>query len=172
TVTPTGAPVSANSIVEGSSLFSGSDSSGLPVTWYQVSNAGTNGGYFELNGVEQTPGQAFYVSVDQLPDLTYVPGAGGTFDSVQVSAFDGVVWGNAATFNVDVTSSLYAASGPNQEVTGGSSGPDTLVGGYAGDTLVGGSGQDTFEYNAGGGAEKISEAVSPSSTSANVVQFG
>src|SRR6185437_14579612 len=103
----------------------------------------------------------------------YVAGAAGSIDSIQVSAFDGVLWGAATSLNLQPGSgSGDQATGPNQVVTGATSGPDTLVGGYGGDTLVGGSGQDTFEYNSGGGAEKISETAPSSSTSANVVQFG
>ncbi|WP_229720890.1 beta strand repeat-containing protein [Dyella nitratireducens] len=161
--------VSAGTIVQGGSLFSGSDSSGLPITWYQISNTGTNGGYFELNGVVQTPGQAFDVSAGQLQELTYVAGAAG-IDSIQVSAFDGVTWGNATSFNVGA--SIYEATGADQEIVGGSIGPETLVGGYAGDTLAGNSGQDTFQYNPGGSAEIISESVATNSTSANVLEFG
>jgi Ca2+-binding RTX toxin-like protein len=173
TVTPAGTSIDANATVQGSSLFSGSDSSGLPITWYQVSNTGTNGGYFELNGVAQAAGQSFYVSADQLSTLTYVSGAAGTSDDISVSGFDGVVWGSTNSFGVNVaSSSLYEATGSDQEVLGGSSGPDTLVGGYSGDTLVGGSGQDTFEYNASSGPEVISETASSSQTSDNVLQFG
>jgi Ca2+-binding RTX toxin-like protein len=165
--------VTADSTISATSLFSGSDSSGSPITWYQVSNTGTNGGYFELNGVVQAAGQSFYVSVDQLADLTYVSGAAGSSDDISVSAFDGVVWGSTSAFSVSVaSSSLYEATGANQEVDGGSSGPDTLVGGYGGDTLVGASGEDTFEYNAGSGPEVISDTASLSPASTNVLQFG
>lgn len=170
-VTPGIVNVSAGTTVQGGSLFSGSDSSGLPITWYQVSNTGTNGGYFELNGVAQTAGQAFDVSVDQLPELTYVAGTAGV-DSIQVSAFDGVTWGSMTSFNVGASiGATYGATEAEQKVVGGSTGPDTLVGGYDGDTLVGSSGRDTFQYSAGGGAEVITEAVATSSMSANVLEF-
>lgn len=164
--------VYANSVISGSSLFSASDSSGSSISWYQITNTGDGGGHFLLNGVAQTPGQAFEVSSAQLSQLTYLAGAAGSVDAIQVSAFDGVVWGNPTSFDLAVSGALYQATGPDQEVAGGSVGPDTLIGGYAGDTLVGGSGQDTFDYNSGGGAEAISESAPVSSSSNNVVQFG
>src|SRR6185437_10641508 len=86
----------------------------------------------------------------------------------------GVVWGATTSFDVQAStsSSVYQATGANQEVIGGSNGPDSLVGGYGGDSLVGGSGQDVFEYGVGGGAETISETAPVTSTSANVLEFG
>jgi Ca2+-binding RTX toxin-like protein len=173
TVTALNPTVSADSSIAGDALFSGSDSSGQGITWYQVSNAGTGGGYFTLNGVAQAPGQMFYVSAEQLPQLTYVAGASGTSDDIQVSAFDGLVWGNSASFNVNPSAAAISqATGANQEVSGPSSGPDTIIGGYGGDTLAGSSGQDTFEYSSGGGAEVISETASTTATSDDILQFG
>jgi len=172
TVSPQATTAYSGSTIAGASLFTGRDNTGTsPITWYQVSNTGSDGGHFILNGVTQTPGQSFYVSIDQLADLTYVAGAVNTTDTIQVSAFDGVVWGSSTSFNVNVAPT-FQATGTDQEVTGLSSGPDQLVGGFAGDTLVGGSGQDLFAYNAGGGAEVISETVPESSTSANALKFG
>ena len=107
-----------------------------------------------------------------MPQLAYVAGTGGSTDAIQVSAFDGLVWGDTTCFNVSPTASLYQATGADEGVTGGTSGPDTLVGGYGGDTLVGSSGQDTFEYNAGSGAESILETAPLTSTSDNVLAFG
>ena len=161
TVTALNPTVYPDSSIAGDALFSGSDSSGSQITWYQISNSGAGGAYFTLDGVEQTPGQTFFVSSEQLPQLAYVAGTGGSTDAIQVSAFDGLVWGDTTCFNVSPTASLYQATGADEGVTGGTSGPDTLVGGYGGDTLVGSSGQDTFEYNAGSGAESIFGNGSP-----------
>jgi Ca2+-binding RTX toxin-like protein len=171
TVTSQMSVVYSGTPVDNSCLFSSSDSSGLPITWYQVSNTGADGGYFTLNGVEQTPGTSFYISKDQLADLEYVPGTAGTTDTLQISAFDGVVWGTPASFNVNVAS-VFKATGADQTVTGPSSGYNQLIGGYAGDTLVGGSGQDAFVYNTGGGTEVISETAPASSSNNDVIQFG
>ena len=71
-----------------------------------------------------------------------------------------------------ITGNQAQASGADQTVTGSTSGPDTLTGGYAGDSLVGASGQDTFVYDADSGTETISETAPVSSTSANTLQFG
>lgn len=172
TVTALNPTVTADATISGTSLFGGSDSSGSSITWYQISDSGAGGAYFTLNGVEQTPGQSFYVSNEQLPELSYVAGTGGSTDAIQVSAFDGVVWGNTTSFNIAPTGSLYQATGADEEVTGGSSGPDTLIGGYGGDTLIGSSGKDTFEYNPGGGAEVIAETAPTSATNANVLDLG
>ena len=171
-VTALNPDVAPNATIGGASLFSASDSSGSTISWYQISNSGDGGGHFLLNGVVQTPGQTFDVSSGQLSQLAYVAGSSGSVDAIQVAAFDGVVWGNPTSFNLTASSSLYQATAPDQEVTGGSTGPDTLIGGYAGDTLVGGSGLDTFDYNEGGGAEALAETAPVLSTSNNVLQFG
>src|SRR6185437_232526 len=76
------------------------------------------------------------------------------------------------SFDAEATSSIYQATGPNQQVTGGTSGADTLVGGYGGDTLIGRSGQDLFEYNSGGGAESIVETAAGSVNGGNILKFG
>lgn len=164
--------VDSKATIAGESLFSASDSSGSNVTWYQISNTGAGGGYFTANGAVQAPGQTFYVSAGQLPELSYVAGSAGSTDSIQVAAFDGVVWGEATSFSVNPLAAIAQATGPDQEVNGSSTGPDTLIGGYGGDTLVGSSGLDTFDYSSGGGAEVISETAPSSASSANAVQFG
>ena len=171
-VTPNVTSVDAESVLRGEDLFTASDDSS-PITWYQMSSAGTNGGYFVLAGTVQRPGKTFYVSKDQLTSLMYVAGAADTADTIKVAAFDGVVWGATESFDVPVSSlAVYRATASNEEVTGASIGPDTLIGGFGGDTLIGSSGKDTFEYNTGGGAEVISDTAPASSTADNVVQFG
>jgi YD repeat-containing protein len=172
-VSATNQSVAAGASVPAASFFSGSDHPDNPITWYQLTNTGDGGGYFELNGKPQAVGSPFYVSKDQLSQLTYVAGTTGTADVVQVSAFDGAIWSASASFDIGVgaSSSIFHATGPDQSVTGGSTGADTIVGGYDGDTLVGGTGQDTFEYT-GGGAETISETAPNTATSDNTLQFG
>lgn len=171
TVTGSMAEVASGQAVAASSLFSAGDSAGNSLTWYQISNAGTGGGYFQLAGQTEPVGQSFMVNAAQLAGLQYVVGTAGTSDSITVSAFDGAVWSAAVTATVNATDNVFDASGPDQLVTGSTSGPDTLVGGYSGDTLIGRSGQDTFQYAAGSGSEVLSESASPS-TSTSSVQFG
>lgn len=166
--------VSLGQSVSASAFFSATDNPDNPITWYQVTNTGTGGGYFTLNGQEQTPGQTFYVSTDQLSQLAYVGGStSGTADSVQVSAFDGAIWSPPTTFDVvsDNDANSSEATGADQLVIGNPNSPATLTGGFSGDTLVGGSGQDTFVYAAGSGPEVISETAPPTSTSNNILQF-
>jgi hypothetical protein len=164
--------VSLGQSVSASTFFSATDNPDNPITWYQVTNTGGGGGYFTLNGQEQTPGQTFYVSADQLSDLAYVGGnTSGVADSIQVSAFDGAIWSPAATFDV-VAANSWEATGIDQLVTGNPNSPATLAGGFSGDTLVGGSGQDTFVYGAGSGPEFISETAPTASASDNILQFG
>ncbi len=167
--------VSLDQSVSASTFFSATDNPDNPITWYQVTNTGAGGGYFTLNGQEQTPGQTFYVSTDQLSQLAYVGGStSGTADTVQVSAFDGAIWSPATTFDVvsDNDTNSSEATGADQLVIGNPNSPATLTGGFSGDTLVGGSGQDIFVYAAGSGPEVISETAPPTSTSDNILQFG
>jgi Ca2+-binding RTX toxin-like protein len=162
------------SVISAANLFTASDSSGSNVTWYQVTESDGSAGYFTLNGVAQN--STFLVSQEQLSGLDFAVHAAGSADTVSVKAWDGIEWGIATSFNILVPGAagqlMFAATGPDQEVVGSTSGPDTLIGGYSGDTLVGASGQDTFVYDMGSGAEEISETVPNSSTSANVLQFG
>jgi Ca2+-binding RTX toxin-like protein len=167
--------VSSGQSVSASTFFSATDNPDNPITWYQVTNTGAGGGYFTLNGQEQTPGQTFYVSTDQLSQLAYVGGSTAGFaDSVQVSAFDGAIWSAATTFGVvpENGTNSFEATNVDQLWTGSPNSPAVLTGGFSGDTLVGGSGQDTFIYAAGSGPEAISETAAPSSTSDNILQFG
>lgn len=166
--------VVAHTATQAGSWFSGSDTNGGHVTWYQVTNSAASGGYFTLGGQIQVAGQSFLVSNDQLGSLLYFSGDADSTDEIQVSAFDGVTWGQSTTTAVHpvVGGHTFQATGPNQTITGSASGPDTLVGGYGGDTLVGASGSDTFQYNLGSGAEVVSEAAATTSASDNALQFG
>jgi Ca2+-binding RTX toxin-like protein/GH24 family phage-related lysozyme (muramidase) len=161
--------------VSAATFFSATDNPDNPITWYRVTNTGAGGGYFTIDGQEQSSGQTFYVRADQLSQLAYVGGSiAGIGDSVQVSAFDGAIWSAAVTFAVvpgDGTNS-FEATDVDQLWVGNPNSPAVLTGGFAGDTLVGGSGQDTFIYSAGGGPEVISETAAPSSASDNILQFG
>ena len=168
-VAPGGVPVS--------DLFSDSDASGSAIRIYQFTNDAPEGAYFTLNGQTYGAGSEFDVAADQLSQLEYVAGSPGSAAEFQVSAFDGLNWGQTQSIDLTVAApgndnQLFQATGPNQTVAGASSGPDTLIGGYSGDVLVGASGSDTFEYTAGSGAETISETAPVSSTSDNIIQFG
>ena len=108
---------------------------------------------------------------------TFAYNADGSYqETVVTTPADGSA-STTTVYNYDASGNLITgnqaqASGADQTVTGSESGPDTLTGGYAGDTLVGASGQDTFVYDAGSGAETLSETAPVSSSSANVLQFG
>ena len=163
------------SVISAANLFTASDSSGSDITWYQISNDASSGGYFSLNGVDEGAGSTFLVSQEQLSGLVYVAGGADTDDTVSVKGWDGIEWGGSSSFDIfDPIASdqtLFTATGPDEQVLGSSSGPDTLIGGYGGDTLVGASAQDTFVYDAGSGAETISESAPVSDSSFNVLQF-
>ena len=161
--------VQSGQAIAASALFTTTDASDAPITWYQFSNTGSDGGHFVLNGEAQPTGQPFMINAGQLAQLTYVGGTQNTTDTIEVSAFDGAVWSAAANFTVNTTSGASAATAANQVVTGNQQGPDTLVGGYGGDTLVGSSGEDTFIYDSGGGAETITESGAGGN---NTLQFG
>lgn len=163
--------VVSGTAISASELFGDTDSN---VTFYQVTNTASSGGYFTLNGTAYAAGATFDVPVNELSNLQYVPGTAGVTDTLTVSAFNGVVLGSPTTFELSVAAPAggQTADGPDETVTGSSTGPDTLTGGYSGDVLVGNSGRDTFANATGGGAETISETVPVSSSSANVLQFG
>jgi Ca2+-binding RTX toxin-like protein/GH24 family phage-related lysozyme (muramidase) len=139
--------LTAGTPVAAASLFSASDGAGNDTTWYQITDPGTGGGQFVLNGTVEASGQTFQVSADQLSGLLYVPGTSGVDDPVQVAAFDGVLWGQSTTIDLTATSSnQLSAAGPNQSIEGATVGSDTLVGGFGGDIPIDASSQDTFEH--------------------------
>lgn len=163
--------VGAQQAVAAAALFTATDAPDAPITWYKISDSGTGGGYFVLDGQAQSAGQSFMINAGQLAQLTYVGGALGTNDTFQVSAFDGAVWSAPSVFTVASAANVLIASAPNQQLVGISSAADTIVGGYSNDTLVGSSGQDTFVYVGGGGAETLSEAASNRATSESSLDF-
>jgi hypothetical protein len=99
----------------------------------------------------------------------YVAGGIGAADTVKVAGFAGLVWGQPTSFTIDVPSGEAAASGPGQTIAAGTTGPDTLVGGYGGDVLTAQNAstgrygadwfsgtsvywQDNYQYSQGGAA--------------------
>jgi YD repeat-containing protein len=171
-VSPSGATPVTGWVVAASTLFTATDSADDPITWYQISDDGAGGGHFVLNGTPQY--SQFEVSQQQLSQLTYVAGNAGATDNIQVSVFDGAIWSTPTTFGVTAVTAptnLFETNGPDQQIVGSDTGPDTLIGGYAGDTLVGSSGEDTFIYGSGSGAETIEEQGSTTS-SGNTLQLG
>ena len=164
-VTQLTSTLSGTSPVAASSLFSASDAGGT-IELYQISNNAASGGYFTLNGTTYVPGATVTVTAGELSELQYNPVSVGASDTLQVEAFDGVNWSSQSqvSFSVNGGTASLQGTGPYQLVLGLPTGPDTLVGGYAGDTLVGSSGDDTFDYNAGSGAETIREVGNSSGT--------
>ena len=154
-----------------SSYFTVTDASGSPISVYQITNDDAQGAYFTLDGQTYGNGAVFDVAANQLSQLQYVTGPLSSTTQFQVSAFDGWSWGQTQDINLTFDQPEQA-TGPNQTVTGSSSSPTTLTGGYLGDTLVGASGQDTFDYNVGSGAETLMENAPTNSSSANALRFG
>jgi hypothetical protein len=113
-------------------------------------------------------------------DSTYSYNADGSYSDTVVTT--AVVGGTPSTTVYDYDSqgnlvdnppaNFFQATQANQTVSGQTSGPDTLEGGFANDILAGASGQDTFIYNLGSGAEALSESAPISASSNNTLQFG
>jgi len=110
--------VAADSTTQAGGWFSGTATGGGHVTWYQVTNSAASGGYFTLDGKVQATGQAFLVSQDQLGSLTYSSGHSGSTDQVQVSAFDGVTWGQSTTAQIQPTTGSHVAAFERETLVG------------------------------------------------------
>jgi hypothetical protein len=90
--------VSVGSSVAVSSLFTVSDADGDGITQYRLTDGGTGGGYFELNGVRAaTP--TVTVSAADLATTRYVAAVIGS-DTLTVEARDGTSFGTAASFDL------------------------------------------------------------------------
>jgi len=112
----------ADSAAPAGDWFSGTATGGGHITWYQVTNSADSGAHFTLDGKAQAAGQAFLVSQDQLGSLVYFSGDSESTDQVQVSAFDGAMWGQATTVEIEPGSGGQALQPRimNQPVTAGS----------------------------------------------------
>ncbi|SDY89523.1 Ca2+-binding protein, RTX toxin-related [Collimonas sp. OK242] len=171
TVTATDQVLQLNQTIAVSSLFSASDTGNNAITWYKVSNTGTDSGYFTLSGKQQSSEVPVYLTGAQLSGLQYVTGATAGNDLIQISAFDGAAWSVVAPISIVTTSNnILQATTSNQALTGTAAAAEVLIGGYANDTLVGGGAQDTFFLRRGDGNITVSEASDTSGN--NTLRFG
>jgi hypothetical protein len=83
--------------VAASSLFTVSDSNGLPITAYSFMDTGP--GHFALNGVTESDNTEIDITAAQLSQLTYVS-VPGMADTLQVRAEDSLAWGGWTSFGV------------------------------------------------------------------------
>jgi hypothetical protein len=93
-----------------SNLFQVTDADGDSMTKYELwdGTAAPNSGHFAVNGVAQAAGTVIDITAAQLASTTFIAGASGTSDSLQIRAFDGINWSAAdnaswAPFHVTVT---------------------------------------------------------------------
>ena len=71
---------------------------GVPaVQTYEFTDQSVGGGYFTVNGEEQTAGTPFTIAAANLPTVRWVSSSTGGADTVAVRAFDGEQWGEIDT---------------------------------------------------------------------------
>ena len=89
-ITPGNTSVPVGTTVQASSLFNFTDADGdTPTVYFFVDrNPNPNGGSFFLNGVQQTPGQFFRITADQLGGLTYQSSNLSQTEQIGIQAFD------------------------------------------------------------------------------------
>ena len=99
-VTPSNTPVTKNSTVAASTLFSVSDSDSDAITQYQFKDASASitSGHFAIGGVAQASQTVLTASAAQLPLLSF--DASTTKDDLWVRAFDGSAWSGWKEFFV------------------------------------------------------------------------
>jgi uncharacterized delta-60 repeat protein len=90
--------VSIGSSVAVSSLFAVSDADGDTITQYRLTDGGTGGGYFELNGIRAAT-LTVTVSAADLATTRYVAAEIGS-DTLTVEARDGTAFGAGASFDL------------------------------------------------------------------------
>jgi FG-GAP-like repeat/RTX calcium-binding nonapeptide repeat (4 copies) len=104
---------SAHQSISASSLFTAGDPLGNPIVEYDLWNAGTGGGHFVVNGVDQGVNQDVYVTALQLAQTTYLAGTGT--DTLRVRVSDGRQW-SAWTQNLTVTVPAQPVVPPNGQL--------------------------------------------------------
>jgi len=93
-----------NQSVLAQSLFTITDADGDAVVQYEFWDGTASGGYFAVNGVEQTDNPILVAAAD-LATVTYVGGADPGVEQVWVRANDGMQWGAWDSWNM--TSALH-----------------------------------------------------------------
>ena len=89
----------ANQTLQLSSLFSVSDADGDTVTKYELwdSTRDPASGHFVVGGVAQAASTVIDISTAQLAQTSFLTGAAGMSDALQIRAFDGITWSAADT---------------------------------------------------------------------------
>jgi hypothetical protein len=101
TVPSANVSASAGQALPVSSLFSATDLDGDKLTYYLYDNTvATTGGHFALNGTALPNDTMNAVSATQLAQVTFVAGAAGTSDDLNVKVYDGHVYTNWSEFHV------------------------------------------------------------------------
>ena len=90
-ITPANTSVPVGTTVAASSLFNVTDADGDSPEVYFFVDRSTNadGGSFFLNGVQQTPGQFFRITADQLSGLTYRASSNSQTEQIGIQVSDG-----------------------------------------------------------------------------------
>jgi hypothetical protein len=94
TVTTSDVTATAGQTLALSNLFSVSDPDGDSMTRYELwdSNRAANSGHFVVNGVVQAANTLIDITAAQLAQTSFVAGASGVSDLLQIRAFDGYTW--------------------------------------------------------------------------------
>nr|VFK14589.1 MAG: Serine protease, subtilase family [Candidatus Kentron sp. LPFa]VFK30136.1 MAG: Serine protease, subtilase family [Candidatus Kentron sp. LPFa] len=104
-VTTYNSTVESGKALSASSLFRVSDADGDTITHYEFRDGGAGGGYFKVNGVTRSSGQAFQVSASQLGSVQYHGGANAGSEALYVRAYDGSAWSSARSLTAITTKS-------------------------------------------------------------------
>ncbi|MGI0129686.1 MAG: calcium-binding protein, partial [Thermoplasmata archaeon] len=165
----------ANEALPVAMFFGTSDADGDVVTQVELWDDVNGGGYFRVDGVQQTAGQAIPVTAADLANAEYVGGANPGTEQVWVRASDGMSWGawqnwlmsteggalrggsGPDTLNGDPSTPILEGGGGDDSLTAGDvnsllagdAGNDSLTGGAGNDLLAGGFGDDTIATGAG-----------------------
>ncbi|MEA2822776.1 MAG: hypothetical protein QOJ86_4780, partial [Bradyrhizobium sp.] len=103
TVPSANVAASAGQSLAASSLFSATDADNDMLTYYLYDNTiSTSGGHFEVNGTVVPSDTMYAVTAAQLAQTTFVAGAAGTSDDLNVKVYDGHVYTNWSEFHVNV----------------------------------------------------------------------
>jgi Ca2+-binding RTX toxin-like protein len=135
--------------VDADTLFTATDPDGDAIVSYQFRDvtSGTGSGNFVIGGVAQGPGLTGIIN-----DLSSVQFTSGTTsgDTLLVRAFDGIAWGDWATFSVTIPTSNIITGTNDDDFLVGTSGDDLIqpldATPEVGDTIVASGGNDEIDF--------------------------
>jgi hypothetical protein len=105
-------------VIAASSLFSATDADNDPLTYYLYDNTiATSSGHFVVNGTIVPNDTMYAVTAAQLAQTTFVAGASGTSDDLNVKVYDGHVYTNWGEFHVNVPNHAPVLTVPSANVT-------------------------------------------------------